>query len=651
VLMSLLLLFFYLPALLDAFPAKKFAAKHGGKGMKDNDGVIGAFWGAIGGFIIKHHNLVALTCLGLMCFFGYNLPKIKTSVKMMNFFSPDAEIIAHYTWLEEKLGPLVPMEMVVSFDNARLPQSLYGTTERLQLINRIGAELKSQLGDDVGGTLSVAMFIPDLNANWKPGTIAYRTAAAAIGKNINDSRDVLSDYLTIEGNPTLDEIAELLESAIRAQTDAAAKKRQELADKLAADGKDPSLLGDDRLQLDDSALETIAQDTGDDTRVGQAIDDSSDKAAIQDLKESEDHVLDLRRMLMVLRNEKTVLNGNEITDLESMTARLERGRPFHTISAADATRLLDACRYWQEQKGIELWRISIRVWSLKRDIDYSVFIEDVRKVVEPILEQASEEIVEASGAPPADSAVLAADFGPAHQFDTIHPAGISAKYTGTVPLVYKTQHELIRGLAKSIISATFLIAFVVIFVLWNVPGGLIAMLPNLFPVIVVFGFMSWMGILVDVGTMMTASVALGVAVDDTMHYLTWFSDGISRGMTPQQSALWGYKRCATAMTQSTLIAGLGLSAFMFSTFIPTQRFGVLMLVILFAALIGDLIFLPSLLTGPAGRFFLKPRKRWSFWLFGGGTATAGSPAQTVSEKTVSAQTASEKTVSEKAASD
>ena len=648
VLMSLLLLFFYLPALLFFFPAKKFAAKHGGKGMKDNDGFIGAFWGAVGGFIVRHHNFVALCCLGMMCFFGYYLPKIKTSVKMMNFFSPDAEIIAHYTWLEEKLGPLVPMEMVISFDNARLPQNLYGTTERLQLINRISSELKSRLGDNVGGTLSVAMFIPDLNANWKPGTIAYRTAAAAIGKNINDSRDVLSDYLTIEGNPTLDQIAELLESAIRTQTDAVAKKRQELADELAADGKDPSILGDDRLQLDDSALETITQDTGDDTRVGLAVDDSGYKAAIQDLKESEDHVLDLRRMLMVLRNEKTALNSNEITDLESMTARLERGRPFHTLSAADATRLLDACRYWQEQKGIELWRISIRVWSLKRDIDYSVFINDVRGVVEPILDQASKEILEASGAPAADPSTLAADFGPAHQFDTIHPAGISAKYTGTVPLVYKTQHELIRGLAKSIVSATFLIAFVVVFVLWNVPGGLIAMLPNLFPVVVVFGFMSWMGILVDVGTMMTASVALGVAVDDTMHYLTWFSDGIARGMTPQQSAVWGYKRCATAMTQSTLIAGLGLSAFMFSTFIPTQRFGVLMLVILFAALFGDLIFLPSLLTGPAGRFFLKPRKRWSLLMFKGGTAagSTSAPAETTDAESAQSEPEADETEEE-----
>ncbi|MBQ7813610.1 MAG: MMPL family transporter, partial [Thermoguttaceae bacterium] len=122
------------------------------------------------------------------------------------------------------------------------------------------------------------------------------------------------------------------------------------------------------------------------------------------------------------------------------------------------------------------------------------------------------------------------------------------------------------------------------------------------------GFMAWAGILVDVGTMMTASVALGVAVDDTMHYLTWFSEGVAAGMKPKEAALNAYRRCAPAMTQSTLIAGLGLFSFAFSTFVPTQRFGILMLAILSTALVGDLIFLPALLTcKPFGRFFARRR--------------------------------------------
>ena len=315
-----------------------------------------------------------------------------------------------------------------------------------------------------------------------------------------------------------------------------------------------------------------------------------------------------------------------------------------------------------------MWRISIRVWSLKKDIDYSAFIENVKNVVEPILAEESiqlttslaiagqiaegsdEETIEADAAQTKlsqahdyvagrlaeeegsakkkdlkDEKTLLREFvlsdlsdsekdelqnsmGESHAADWIYPAGFSAKYTGMVPLVYTTQHELIKGLTSSLLTAFILIMLVFVFLLRSIPAGFIAMIPNVFPVVTVFGFMSWMGVLVDVGTMMTASVALGVAVDNTMHYLTWFSESLAQGMEPKQAALNAYRRCATAMTQSTLIAGLGLFSFAFSTFVPTERFGIMMLAILLTAAFGDLIFLPALLTcKPFGRFFVNRR--------------------------------------------
>ena len=129
------------------------------------------------------------------------------------------------------------------------------------------------------------------------------------------------------------------------------------------------------------------------------------------------------------------------------------------------------------------------------------------------------------------------------------------------------------------------------------------MLPNIFPIIVVFGTMAWIGVLCDVGTMMTASVALGIAVDDTVHFLTWFRHGMESGMTYKEAIIKAYERCGSAITQTTLISGLGLSVFMFSTFTPTMRFGVMMLTLLFSATFGDLIFMPALLAWSKGRFF------------------------------------------------
>ena len=137
------------------------------------------------------------------------------------------------------------------------------------------------------------------------------------------------------------------------------------------------------------------------------------------------------------------------------------------------------------------------------------------------------------------------------------PRPIRAVYTGMVPLVYKTQRQLLISLQESILGATVLIAIVMMFVLRNPVAGLISMIPNVFPIVVVFGALGWLGIKIDIGIMMTASVALGVAVDDTIHFLTWFRRGIADGLDRVQATLQAYDRCATAMMQTTLIGGLG----------------------------------------------------------------------------------------------
>jgi hypothetical protein len=195
-------------------------------------------------------------------------------------------------------------------------------------------------------------------------------------------------------------------------------------------------------------------------------------------------------------------------------------------------------------------------------------------------------------------------------------------YTGIVPVVYKAQRTLLVSLVESIAMAFVLIAGVMILLLipGNLPGalfrpkllacgvvaGLIAMVPNLFPVVIVFGLMGHASILVDIGTMMTASVALGVAVDDTIHFLTWFRQHLDRGLSRLEAVIETYRRVGPAMLQTTVVGGLGLFVFSLSTFTPTQRFGTLMLVMLVTALLGDLILLPALLAGPLGRWF-RPR--------------------------------------------
>jgi predicted RND superfamily exporter protein len=108
--------------------------------------------------------------------------------------------------------------------------------------------------------------------------------------------------------------------------------------------------------------------------------------------------------------------------------------------------------------------------------------------------------------------------------------------------------------------------------------------------------------------MMTATAAMGIAVDDTLHYLTWYRRGLSEGKSRREAVLFAYERCGTAMIQTTLICGFGLVVFALSPFGPIMRFALMMFSMLFAAILGDLIVLPALLLTPLGRVFDRRQK-------------------------------------------
>jgi hypothetical protein len=137
------------------------------------------------------------------------------------------------------------------------------------------------------------------------------------------------------------------------------------------------------------------------------------------------------------------------------------------------------------------------------------------------------------------------------------------------------------------------------------------MIPNLFPAVVVFGGIEWMNIPVQIGSVMTASAALGIAVDDTVHFLTWFRRGLDHGMPRLVALKDAFQRCAGAMAHTTLICASGLLVFAASSFVPILHFSWLMVFLLLSALIGDLLLLPAILAGPLGRCFENAKRTTS----------------------------------------
>ena len=128
---------------------------------------------------------------------------------------------------------------------------------------------------------------------------------------------------------------------------------------------------------------------------------------------------------------------------------------------------------------------------------------------------------------------------------------------------------------------------------------------SVFPTVLVFGFMGLAGIVVDIGSVMTPCVAVGVTVDDVIHFLLCHRRGVQQGLSSPQAALLAYRTCGRAMFQSWGIIGVGLAAFALSSFVPTFRFGLLMLLLLSAGMAANLLFFPALLAGPVGRWITR----------------------------------------------
>lgn len=172
--------------------------------------------------------------------------------------------------------------------------------------------------------------------------------------------------------------------------------------------------------------------------------------------------------------------------------------------------------------------------------------------------------------------------------------------TGVAPLLRRAQNQIFIGFWESFSMAFLIITVVMIVSLRSIKAGLVAMVPNLTPICIVFGILGWYQIPIDIGIMMTASIALGIAVDGTFHFLVRYQSQFRETQNSAQASRDSLLMTGEPIFTAAVITGAGMLALTLSNFVPTARFGFMMTSLLGAALIGDLILLPCLLA-------LRPR--------------------------------------------
>lgn len=173
--------------------------------------------------------------------------------------------------------------------------------------------------------------------------------------------------------------------------------------------------------------------------------------------------------------------------------------------------------------------------------------------------------------------------------------GENVSFTGLALLVKNAQYAIFRGFWESFAAAFLVITVIMAIALRSVRIALIAMIPNLTPISIVFGAIGLLDIQVDVGMMMTASIALGIAVDGTFHYLSVFRHA-NRSTDHCERAQYALVHAGSPIAKAAFISAMGMLALTTSQFGPTYRFGIMMAVMSCTALLGDLILLPALMA-------------------------------------------------------
>jgi uncharacterized protein len=172
---------------------------------------------------------------------------------------------------------------------------------------------------------------------------------------------------------------------------------------------------------------------------------------------------------------------------------------------------------------------------------------------------------------------------------------LSWDVTGLGMVIAASSHLLTVGQVKSLAISLVLIFGIMVTLFLSAKVGLIAVVPNFFPILVNFGIMGLFGIPLSVATGLIASVAIGLAVDDTIHYLVRYNREFKKDLDKDRAMRATIMTVGRPIIYTTLTIGIGFSVLLFSHFQPTATFGLLMVITMISALVGDMILLPTLM--------------------------------------------------------
>ena len=172
---------------------------------------------------------------------------------------------------------------------------------------------------------------------------------------------------------------------------------------------------------------------------------------------------------------------------------------------------------------------------------------------------------------------------------------MEANVTGSMALIWRMSDEVSTSQVESFAVALAVISVMLIITLGSLQGGLIAMIPNLIPAFLGFGLMGLFGIPLDTDTLLIAPVIIGIAVDDTIHFMTHYRVQLIKTGSISESLRETISHVGQAVMFTTMVLGLGFMLLSFSDYLGMARMGFFGSLSIIMALLCDLFLIPAMI--------------------------------------------------------
>jgi len=168
--------------------------------------------------------------------------------------------------------------------------------------------------------------------------------------------------------------------------------------------------------------------------------------------------------------------------------------------------------------------------------------------------------------------------------------------TGMMALMFRTVVHAIASMSKSYIYALIVITILMILLIGRLRIGLLSMVPNLAPIITTLGIMGWLNIPMNLFTMLVGNIAIGLAVDDTIHFMHNFRRYFEESKDAKFAVMETLHTTGRAMLVTSCVLSIGFFIFMFATMNNLIHFGFLTGLAIILALLADYFIAPALMV-------------------------------------------------------